>query len=199
MNWPMPIVLGSRSPRRQLLLQEAGIPHEVIISPIDDGHLRAKGHDPRRWAMGLAYLKATAVAESARRDGLSTGTVLAADTICVIDGEVIGQPVDGDHATSVLHAMVGRCHDVITGCCLLPIDGQRRHIFCDVTQVVWGEVSSEAIDAYVASEQWRGKAGGYNLAERLAQGWPITLHGDPATVMGLPMQLLEPMLVGRAS
>jgi septum formation protein len=59
--------------------------------------------------------------------------------------------------------------------------------------VTWGDVDDDAIDEYVASGQWRGKAGGYNLEERLEAGWPIECEGDPTTVMGLPMRRLAAM------
>lgn len=78
--------------------------------------------------------------------------------------------------------------------CVLSIRDARRWLFADRAAVRYGRVSDAAVDEYVASGLWRGKAGAYNLQERLEAGWPVRCEGDPATVMGLPMRRLEPWL-----
>ena len=94
----------------------------------------------------------------------------------------------------MLTQMRNRQHQTITGVCLmaLGLSGEtvRRRIFCDRANVTIGSLSDEQIQQYLASGQWQGKAGGYNLAERIDAGWPIQCEGDPTTVMGLPMQRL---------
>jgi septum formation protein len=98
----------------------------------------------------------------------------------------------------MLRSFVEGAHDVISGVALLDLAGGARLLFFDRAQVTWGRIASDQVEAYVASGAWRGKAGGYNLAERLRAGWPIEVRGDPATVMGLPIRRLAPLLGGAA-
>jgi septum formation protein len=189
---PVMLYLASASPRRRLLLEEAGFTPDVISSGIDDAELRPRTVAPAHWAAALAYLKA--------RGGLrfaEAGLVLGADTIVDKGGDIIGQPCDADHARSTILRLANGTHHVISGVALLwrHEDGTiRRRIFADASTVHVGPLTPEAVDAYVDSGDWRGKAGAYNLSERIEAGWPITFEGDPATVMGLPMQRLIPML-----
>ncbi|MEO1130849.1 MAG: Maf family protein [Planctomycetota bacterium] len=188
----VPLHLASASPRRRLLLEEAGFTPDVISSGIDDAELRPKAVPPVHWAASLAYLKA--------RGGLrftKAGIVLGADTIVDKAGDIIGQPRDADHARNTILQLSGGSHSVISGVALLWRDEKgtvQRSIFADTSTVHVGALPSDAIEAYIDSGDWRGKAGGYNLSERIEAGWPITFDGDPATVMGLPMQRLIPML-----
>jgi septum formation protein len=200
MSCPAPIWLASTSPRRRQLLDEAGIAVQVHPPDIDDGTLTPGRVSPPHWVMSLAYLKARRVAEllSQTEAPPTERLVLAADTICV-DGDVLmGQPRDAAHARSMLHALRDHNHHTLSGVCLLTLDHQghctSRVLFFDAAQVRIGALSDDAIETYLASEQWRGKAGGYNLADRINAGWPIECIGDPTTVMGLPMRRLQPLL-----
>ena len=123
--------------------------------------------------------------------------ILGADTVCVHEGKVLGQPRNAELARQMLRGMRHTRHVTMTGVCLLR-DAERLLLF-DSSEVHIGDLSDAEIDAYIASGQWRGKAGGYNLSERIAAGWPIRCIGDPATVMGLPMRKLGPLLAGVAA
>lgn len=186
------VLLASRSPRRRLMLEQAGIEHEVVDSGVDDGHLMAGQVAAEQWVVALAYLKAAAaltrlgdrrrVVPSERGE-----VVLGADTIVVDDGLIIGQPVDRADAERILRRLSGGEHDVLTGVAILDVDTGRRDLLLDRAHVTVGPIPETEITAYLDSGQWRGKAGAYNLAERLQAGWPISVKGDPGTVMGLPM------------
>ena len=194
-----PIWLGSASPRRQQLLREAGIQVEVSPSDLDDGGLSPGEVTSRQWVMSLAYFKARRVVELLHRrrapeDPAPSGTVLAADTVCVHEGRILGQPADAADARRMLLIMRDDVHQTITGVCLLPVEGGPRLMFVDEAEVRVGHVTDEQIEIYVQSGDWRGKAGAYNLAERIAAGWPIQCRGDPATVMGLPMRRLRSLM-----
>lgn len=191
-NDPLPpVALASRSPRRRELLTTHGVRHEIVDADIDDAELVPGNQNPRSWVMALAYLKAQAGARSPRHAMATLGPiVLGADTVCVKDGVIIGQPTDAEHARRILHLFRDSDHEVITGVALLNTQTGYRDLFVDVARVHVGHLSDEQIDAYVASGEWRGKAGGYNLAERIEAGWPITFEGDPTSIMGLPMQTL---------
>jgi len=187
-----PIWLASRSPRRFRMLAEAGVAVRVCPADIDDGCLAPGRVRPEQWAMSLAYLKARCVAELLR--GREEGTVLAADTICLYRGRILGQPADEHAARVMLLSMRNKSHNTITGVCVLPVVGGERWLFADGAVVRYGHVSDEEVDQYIASGKWRGKAGAYNLEERMEAGWPVECEGDPGTVMGLPMRRLAPWL-----
>lgn len=204
-TWPR-VLLASRSPRRRQLLEDAGIPYDVIQNRIDDGDLVPGEAHPRAWAVSLAYLKASAacrVVEEDHPDLLMPDdpeavgpVVLGADTICIIGGEVIGQPASAAAARTVLAQISGGRHEVITGVALVDPVTYERDLFCESAVVEVGPLDPAEIDRYIDSDEWRGKAGGYNLIERQNAGWPVTCHGDAATVMGLPISRLVEHLSG---
>ncbi|MFN7022480.1 MAG: Maf family protein [Phycisphaerales bacterium] len=191
----MRLLLASRSPRRRELLEQAGIDHEVIDSGVDDSQLRPGVVAADQWVAALAYLKAAAAA-SRRAENVPSGDtrpveiVLGADTVVVDRDEIIGQPRDADDARRIIRRLSNGSHSVLTGVALVDPAGGRRDIFTDRAEVVVGPIGDQCIDDYVRSGQWRGKAGAYNLAERLAAGWPIRFEGDAGTIMGLPMHRL---------
>ena len=190
------VILASGSPRRRELLAAAGVAFMVMIPAIDDADAPADGRDPERFVMSLAWFKARQVlADAAVRFG-SDGPrwILAADTMCVAGGAVIGKPADAQDAARMVLGFVGATHDVVTGMCVLDRHSGGRRIFADTARVTLGNLSDVAIADYSASGAWRGKAGGYNYAERLAAGWPLQCVGDPETVMGLPTRLVLPAL-----
>ena len=200
MKFAQPIVLASRSPRRRQLLEEAGIRVHVLPPNLDDGELTPQGQTPEQWVLELALLKALDVVQHVSSEKeLEGGTVLAADTVCVHQGKILGQPADAEHAQAMLSALRDNAHRTISGVCLIRLADRERMLFVDKAEVTIGKLSDEEIREYVESGQWRGKAGGYNLAERIDAGWPIRCEGDPTTVMGLPMQRLRSLLNGAGS
>lgn len=135
--------------------------------------------------MALAYLKAAA---TARRPGLPDGAVvLGADTVCVNDRVVLGQPRDRDDAEWMIRAMAGTAHEVLTGVALIGTRTGQRRVFADRSVVTVGALSDGRIAEYLDTGLWRGKAGAYNIAERLEAGWPIEFRGTMDSVMGLPV------------
>ncbi|MDX2116248.1 MAG: Maf family protein [Planctomycetota bacterium] len=196
---PPALVLASTSPRRRELLSARGVAHEAIAPGIDDAELRrGAGVRPDHWTAGLAYLKARA-AVHLLGERAAGRTVLGADTIVVRGSMVVSAPRDEADARVMIGALSGGMHDVLTGVALVRAASgggeSARVIFVDRSRVEVGALSEEQIDAYVRSGGWRGKAGGYNLMERLAEGWPIRFEGDATSIMGLPMRRLEAWLV----
>jgi septum formation protein len=188
----LPLFLASRSPRRRAMLAEAGVPVEVRAS-LDDGDLARGDVAPSDWAMALAYLKARWVRDELAEIG-AAGTVIGADTVCVLDADAIGQPRDAAEARRMLESFQSREHEVVTGVCILDVETGERTLFADEAVVTWGTIPTREFEAYLAGGHWRGKAGAYSLIERVEAGWPITCDGDPATVMGLPMRRLLRLL-----
>jgi septum formation protein len=186
------LVLASRSPRRRSLLTEHGIEHESIHPGFDDGSLSPGNVTPEQWVAALAYLKAWAGAQSLGEE--SSRLLLGADTACLMDGQMIGTPSDAAEAERMIRGFMERDHEVLTGVALVEVSPAgrvlSRHLFVDRATVNWGRVSEGQIRDYIASGAWAGKAGAYNLRERLEAGWPIRYDGDPSTIMGLPMKAL---------
>ncbi|MCW5766897.1 MAG: septum formation protein Maf [Phycisphaeraceae bacterium] len=192
------LVLASQSPRRRELLAQRGVRFDIVEPTFDDADLTRGRVDPSAWVASLAYLKATGAIERARREGrdLAGATFLGADTVVVDRGTLLGKPRNAVHAGEMLRALRGHAHEVVTGVALVEAVDGRREILTDRATVWFSYLPDALIDAYCASGAWRGKAGGYNLEEIQRAGWPVRCEGDPTTVMGLPMRLIEPRLVG---
>jgi len=188
-----PLVLASRSPRRRALLGEHGVMHMAVEPGFDDSELVPGRVDAGQWVAALAYLKAWA----AMRAGPFAGkaTVLGADTACLKGEKLIGTPQDADEAGAMLRELSGGEHEVLTGVAMIRPDGTRT-MFVDRATVRVGELGEDRIREYIDSKEWNGKAGGYNLRDRLDAGWPITFSGDPTSIMGLPMGKLKGRLAG---
>ena len=143
----------------------------------------------------MAYLKASAGLDRWRSEFASgRRLVVGADTICVLDGAIIGQPIDMDDAERILRSFDSRMHQVITGVAVVDSETGRRELFVDQATVWWDAVGADRIETYVVSRHWEGKAGAYNLAERLEAGWPIRYKGSADTIMGLPIDQLRARL-----
>lgn len=195
------ILLASRSPRRREFLQRAGAEFESIHPGLDDSELLPGSGTAAGWVMGLAYLKARAGAAvlHARAEDPRHWLVLGADTTCLLDGEVIGTPRDAAEAREMLERFSGRSHEVVTGVALVCPATNARTIFADAARVWMEPIQPDALTDYIAGGQWTGKAGAYNLSERISAGWKIRVEGDPTTIMGLPMTALCRVLTNPAS
>ena len=191
------LYLASASPRRKLLLEQDGFAPVVIPSGVDDAELRHNGGGPEAWTTALAYLKASAGLRRLKRPTPIDAIVLGADTVVVKKDEVIGQPRDESDARRILELLEDGEHRVVSGVAIL-IPGKKgrpkRRLLADVARVRVGRLGPERIGAYLSTQGWRGKAGAYNLSERIQDGWPVSCEGDPSSVMGLPMRRLGPML-----
>lgn len=186
------VLLASRSARRTSLLREAGVEHDAAHPGFDDALLEPGGVSPGAWIMSLAYLKAWAKWREVRAGGgKQPRLIIGADTACLVDAELIGTPTTPNEAAGMIRRMAGRGHEVLTGVAIIETATNRRELFVDRASVTIEELPESAIDAYVASGAWKGKAGAYNLSERVEAGWPIRWEGDPTTIMGLPMNALR--------
>lgn len=186
------VVLASASPRRRSMFEQAGVRHAVLPASVDDGELGHASHvNPAEWVAALAYLKAASSAQlfiaDPQIEHKPNTLVIGADTVCVHNGRVLGQPGDRDEAYAMILSMSDAEHEVLTGIAIVdPMTG-RREIFIDRSVVRVGTIPEHEIVAYLESEQWRGKAGAYNITERLAAGWPIEFDGDETSIVGIPM------------
>ena len=182
------VILASQSPRRRQLLEEAGFEVSSRLPEIDDGGMQLHGEDFSHWVESLAWFKMAQVSPELGE----AVAIVAADTVCEVDGRILGKPGDRAEAAGMLDLMADQAHITRTG--VYVFDGRHRILFNDASLVRVGKLDPQRLEAYLDSGQWQGKAGGYNLSERQADGWPIECEGDPTTVMGLPMGMLSPIL-----
>jgi septum formation protein len=178
------LVLASASPRRQELLRSAGIPFEAQPANIAEDPLR--GESVKDCAERLAREKALAVAHQRPND-----CVLGADTVVVIDGQILGKPADPTDAERMLRLLSGREHQVITGVCLV-IDGE-SFVNSETTLVTFNEISEPEIADYIATGEPMDKAGAYAI-QGIASRWIPRIEGDYSNVVGLPVALVLRML-----
>lgn len=194
---PVELILASQSPRRGQLLREAGYTLTQIAPPFADPDQPADDSLPaEQHATELAVAKARSLARGLDRPAV----IIAADTLCVDqNSRLIGKPRDREHAFAMLSGFVDARHAVVSGVAVLDCRSDRDgalHGFADRAWVGFGSIPPEAIKRYLDLDQWQGKAGGYNLFDRQAAGWPITVEGDATTVVGLPMNQLIKILDG---
>ena len=180
----MPIVLASASPRRQELLKNAGI--EFVVHPANIEEVRRAEETPQEFAERMAREKASAV-QRLRADGF----VLAADTVVVVAGHVLGKPSDRKDAVRMLRLLSGRKHYVITAVCLR---GENfEDIRSETTVVDFSPMTEAEIRDYVASGEPMDKAGAYGI-QGIAARWIVGIEGDYSNVVGLPVDLVKQML-----
>ena len=173
------IILASQSPRRKQLLEWAEIPFQVFVSETDESY--PEGLKVDEVAVHIARNKALAV-----QDKVTPGSViLAADTIVVLNNRIIGKPKDREDALSILNALAGKMHAVITG---VVIRQQEKEIaFADTTDVLFHELSREQIEFYVDKYKPFDKAGAYAIQEWIGVVGIKSVSGDFYNVMGLPV------------
>ncbi len=186
------LVLASSSPRRQALLEQAGIDFQVAPPQVREPVPTGVVDHPRELAEALGYFKARAVADAAKD---RSAPVLAADTIVILDGRVLGKAADPSEARQMLHELSRSPHQVVTGVCL--IQGDRRLMASDVTTVHMRPMTDDEIDAYVESGEWIGKAGAYAIQET-ADRYVVRIEGSFTNVVGLPIELVRRMLTRMA-
>lgn len=175
------IILASKSPRRQELLGYITPDFEVIVSDAEENI--PEGMAPAEAPVFLAAVKAGSVAVDHRES-----IVIGADTIVLLDGEVLGKPRDEADAVRMLTALSGREHLVITGCCI--IRGTRWVTFSEMTRVSFYELSEQEITDYVATGEPFDKAGAYGIQGK-GSLLVKSIGGDFFNVVGLPIARLK--------
>ncbi|KPB02881.1 Maf-like protein [Ahrensia marina] len=180
------LVLASGSPRRVELLAQAGIePDRLLPANVDEMPQRAE--HPRSLARRLAYDKAHRSLEIMREDGetLENTYILAADTVVSVSRNILPKAELLDEASQSLRMLSGRAHKVHTGICLITPKGKSRSNVVE-TKVRFKRIPRDEMDAYLASGEWRGKAGGYAI-QGLAGTFVVKLVGSYSNVVGLPL------------
>ena len=175
----MPLILASGSPRRRALLEDLGLTPEVRPADIDE--------TPHPNEPAAAYVERLAVEKGAAVEAAPGDVVLSADTIVVLDGQLLGKPNDGEHAASMLRTLSGRTHEVMTGVAV-------RHegtttSFVETTVVYFAELTDEEIAWYVSTGEPADKAGAYAMQGR-GGAFVTAIEGSYDNVIGLPRHAL---------
>jgi len=188
------LVLASASPRRLALLAQIGVkPDEILPSEIDEAPRR--GEAPRALAERLAMEKASVAAATAlKRADLAPSLTLAADTVVCVGGRILPKCETPDQAEACLDLLSGRGHRVFSGLALIAPDGASRRRLVE-TRLRFKRLSGGEIQAYLASGEWQGKAGGYAI-QGLAGAFVERLVGSYSNVVGLPLAETAALLAG---
>jgi septum formation protein len=182
-----PLILASRSPRRRQLLESAGYRFRVL-PPADSAECGVcSGESPEQLVSRLACQKAEDVAR--RCEG---GLILGCDTVVTCRGQVLGKPVDVEHARRMLTWIRGNEHHVLSGVCLCEAGVERWRVRVAVTRLVMEPISDGQLEDYLESGEWEGKAGAFGYQD--GHDWLRVIEGSESNVVGLPLELLAEMI-----
>lgn len=193
-GWRPMLVLASASPRRLALLEQAGLKPDALL-PADLDETPQKAERPRDLARRLAREKAQAAREGAKaRADLDGCYIVAADTVVAVGRRILPKAELVDEAAACLRLLSGRAHKVFTGVALVTPSGTIRERIVE-TRLRFKRLSTEDIELYLASGEWRGKAGGYAI-QGIAGSFVIKLVGSYTGVVGLPLYETVSLLGG---
>jgi nucleoside triphosphate pyrophosphatase len=176
-------ILASASPRRAEILRSLGVDFETVVHDVVERQL--DGEPPSDYVTRSARAKVASVAT-----GVSSGTVIGADTVVVIDGRPLGKPTTPEEAREMLRMLSGRWHAVMTGVAVRDVDAGREVAEHEKTLVRFRDLSDEEIDDYVATEEPLDKAGAYGIQGR-GMLFVEEIAGSYHNVVGLPATLLQ--------
>jgi septum formation protein len=184
-GWRPKLVLASGSPRRLALLQQAGLEPDALL-PADIDETPLKAETPRELVRRLARTKAEVARKTARsREELEGAFVVAADTVVAVGRRILPKAEVVEEAAACLRMLSGRTHRVYTAVCVVtPRDAIRERLV--ESRVRFKRLSREDMEGYLASGQWRGKAGGYAI-QGLAGTFVVKLVGSYPNIVGLPL------------
>lgn len=177
------IILASRSPRRRYLLKQLGLEFTEISAEVDESF--PEGMAPNEAAIYLAEKKADHFMELLENP---KNILITADTLVLINGQILGKPEGKEGALKMLQALSGNMHQVVTGICLRSTDKSRS--FTAWTDVYFKELSGEEINYYLEHYQPYDKAGAYGIQEWIGYIGITRIEGSYFNVMGLPVQML---------
>jgi septum formation protein len=179
----MKLILASASPRRAEILRSAGLPFSVLSSAVDETPVPTES--PQDLVRRLALAKAELVAARA----LGPAIVIAADTVVVLEGAILGKPRTSEDARQMLEKLSGRTHSVMTGVALIRLPDVERREFIETTQVHFASISNEEIVKYLSSGEPFDKAGAYAI-QGLGGRFIPRIDGCYFNVVGLPLSRL---------
>jgi septum formation protein len=179
----MKLILASSSPRRAEILRDAGMSFTVMSSAVDETPI--PGESPHEYVHRLACAKAELVAARSVGPAIAIG----ADTVVVLDGQIIGKPRSAEDARRTLQLLSGRTHSVVTGVMVIRLPDAERRGFVETTQVQFSAISPEEITRYLATDEPYDKAGAYAIQGRAGR-YISRVEGCYFNVVGMPLARL---------
>jgi len=176
----MKMILASSSPRRQELLQRLDYPFDIILPDVDESILSLESN-PEQYCNSLAEMKTKDISQH-----YPFALVIGADTIVVLEDQILNKPDDSAHAENMLSRLSGKTHQVYTGVCLKWINNNIQHTFTETTLVTFRELDTQEINYYIETCPPYDKAGSYGI-----QDWSAVfvnnIQGCYDNVMGFPL------------
>ena len=198
------IYLASQSPRRQELLKQIGIRFEMLLPSPDEDSESIETPLPQEKAR--TYVERVTLAKSAaalarwKKSGLPWAPILCADTTVSLpkhpDGEILGKPMDAADAIRILTMLSGKAHEVLSSVAVTPKPDEKPMVLTQVSEVQFADLSTEQMDAYIASGEPFGKAGAYGI-QGLGSAFIPSIRGSYSGIMGLPIYETQ-LLLDRA-
>ncbi|MCL2117791.1 MAG: Maf family protein [Planctomycetaceae bacterium] len=192
-------VLASASPRRRQLLAGAGFRFDVIAASDAAEDAICEGETPEQYVARQARQKAGEVAGLIRRGEIAFGdaerrpvVVIGCDTVAVCEGKILGKPQNIDDARRMLRFLGGRRHETLSGLCLINTASGETLVEVERTVLSMRELTDESLEAYLATHQWKGKAGAFGYQDGI--DWLEIIEGSESNVVGLPLGLLGNMI-----
>lgn len=189
----MKFILASGSEWRKRLLSWLNEPIEVMVSGVDESEFEDESAE--ELVERLAVAKAQKVRQSLTSSQLEDGRVMivAADTVIVFEGEVLGKPEDRDDAMRMIKRLQGTEHAVVTGVCVMDADSGEMEVAFELTVVRLRPMSTTHIEQFLDTNEWQGKAGGYQILKSIDKHI-AEIEGSVTNVIGLPLLMLVEML-----
>lgn len=179
MNFNFPIILASKSPRRQQLLRDAGFTFSVLAPQVDESY--PDDLPKRKIPEFLAEKKALSI-QTPHKESI----ILAADTIVLLEDKVMGKPSDKKEAKGMLECLSNRSHEVISGVCI--IKNNQKKLLIDTTKVYFKKLDTMEIEYYIDKFQPFDKAGAYGIQEWIGMIGVKKIEGSFYNVVGLPIE-----------
>lgn len=176
------LILASASPRRRQLLEQIGLVFEVIPSEVNEQEIIY--HDPLANVQAIALRKARDVASK-----IGEGIVIGADTQILVNGEILGKPIDKADALRMLSRLSGKTHQVVTGVAILDVETEFTETWVETTLVTFRKLTIDEISAYLDTGEHIGKAGAYGIQGKAA-AFVERIEGCYFNVVGLPLSKL---------
>ncbi|MFX1308860.1 MAG: Maf family protein [Promethearchaeota archaeon] len=186
------IILASKSIDRSGILKQAGIPFEILVANIDEEKYKAEISDANNLVKELAKAKVLFVRNELLKTGLDA-IIIAADTVVVLDGEIIGKAQNEEEAFKILKKLIGRTHELVTGIAIAEANNPKIITDSDTTIVHFLKLSDKEIIHYIKSNEWKGRAGAYSIKDK-ASLFIKKINGSSSNVIGLPMHKLFEIL-----
>lgn len=179
------IILASSSPWRRRLLKKHGIACKVKVSRFEE---HTHHRNPRTLVIHNAFGKALSVAKH-----FPNAIVIGVDTVGVLKGRILGKPKNRTAACTMLSALSGSTHRVISGLCVMDMKSGKKITTAVTTKITFRKITPEELEKYLDSGHWKGKAGSYAIQGR-AKGFVAKIDGDITNVVGLPISTLKKIL-----